>query len=209
MKKFDSWDFEDHFPEEELSDIFPISIRAFSLLSRNRNELKNNESAIHIVGLLNTLEALDYHFDNFIKLKENKNITSKQTHEVVAYLNRIGQVYYFLKSSFTKTFIPNALQDCSKIDYLKTFRMKNTAHRSIDHPKKEDTEEYSNRQTLSLLPIATGPIYDKQCYRFPTEDPPGSGLTRYIDFTPEIDHEIVMEQCYKLLERIIKSLKAM
>jgi hypothetical protein len=205
MKKFDSWDFKDHFPEEELNDILPISLRAYSLLNRNRDELKSNDSAIHIVGFLDSLEALDYHFDNFKRLKENNNITSKQSHEVVAYLNRIGQVYYFLKSAFIKAIIPNSLQDCSKIEELSVFRMKNTAHRSIDHPKKE-TEEYRNRQTLSLLPIATSPIYDKQCYRIPIENP--SGITEYIHFTPEIDHDIVMGQCYKLLVKTINSLKA-
>lgn len=160
---------------------------------------------MHIVGLLDTLEALDYHFDNFIKLKENNNITSKQTHEVVAYLNRIGQVYYFLNSTFTKAIIRNPLEDCSKVKELAVFRMKNTAHRSIDQPHGE-TEEYRNRQVLSLLPIATGPLYDKQCYSIPKEN--SSNQTEYTYFTPEVDHEIIMKQCYKLLETIIKSLKA-
>lgn len=201
MEKFETWTFKDKYPEMSLENIYPISIRAISFLSRNKENIKINNVAINIIGVLNTLEALDYHFNNFINLKK-ENKTTYQTHEVVAYLNRIGQLFYFSKSNFTKEYVPNSMEIVSKVYYLSDFRMKNTAHRSIDAPKKEK-KEYLNRQAIALLGFECDMYLDKQQYKLPIER---NDKTNYIYFIPEIDHEIVMKESYALIEELIKKI---
>lgn len=84
-------------------------------------------------GVKYIMQGLDYHFKNYMRLlSEDDDI--HWFHEVVAYLNRIGQIYYFLKSDFI------AAQD-SEAPALKRvipFRMKYSAHRSIDAPRRDD-----------------------------------------------------------------------
>lgn len=102
--KFNEWTVKDHYPEKSIQDIEPISLRAYSLVSRNSNCLGPRDGAINLLGALEMLEALDYHFNNFMELG-NSDSTINQKHEAVAYLNRLGQLYYFIKSGFTKKFI--------------------------------------------------------------------------------------------------------
>ena len=205
MQKFKTWTVKDRHPELTLQDIIPISHRAFSLVSRNSETLASKEGAMNLLGVLDMLEALDYHFNNFITLK-NSDSTINQKHEAVAYLNRVGQLYYFTKSDFTKELISNLDLDShmSKVNYLKEFRMKNTAHRSLDWPKDE-SEEYRNRQALTMLGATNFMFLGNQEYILPIQKK-DSNETELYYFTPETDHEIVMNQTYKLLELLIKNI---
>ena len=70
-------------------------------------------------------------------LKESSNNLFGMQTELVAYLNRLGQFYYFTKSTFVTNINKTALSLIPRIDELKIFRMKNTAHRSLDAPRDE------------------------------------------------------------------------
>ena len=91
----------------------------------------------HITGSMQFVEGLEYHYNNFVS--HLKALASKACleddsmldHEIVAYLNRLGQLYYFVRSL-------DLLEICPKIVELYLFRKKNTGHRSIDYPLKDD-----------------------------------------------------------------------
>ncbi|WP_339609075.1 hypothetical protein [uncultured Roseivirga sp.] len=200
LQKFETWTVKDRHPELPLQDITRISHRAFSFVSRNMATLNPKDGAMNLLGVLDILEALDYHFDNFINLK-NSDVEINQRHEAVAYLNRIGQLYYFTLSDFTARHIPNAISYMSKVNDLKVFRMKSTAHRSLDFPKGE-SEEYQNRQALTMLGATNSKVLGKLEYILPVQNK-STKKTEWHFFTPETDHEIVMTQSYKLIELII------
>src|SRR5689334_15872009 len=104
------FDVKDPKPESKLEDILPVSIRALSLLARNKTKPILDTNYVEIVGAIDMLEALDYHFTNFMKateqLKTNEAINPKNLdYEAVAYINRLGQFYYFTESAFVKNII--------------------------------------------------------------------------------------------------------
>jgi hypothetical protein len=203
MKHFKDWTIKDKHPDKKLEEIGG-SDKFFSLWSRIHKNIKEEiDCAVNIVGVLDTIEALDYHFENYIKLKDSKN-NNYQKHELSAYLNRIGQLYYFVISDFVKKYVPEPLQIMTKVEELKIFRMKNTAHRSIDAPKNE-SPEMRRRQAISLLGFTCLIIDDnKKQYLLPSDS--GNGATVWNYFTPEIDHIIIFKQTYDLMEQLIKNI---
>jgi len=68
---------------------------------------------------------------------------------------------------------------------LSVFRMKNTAHHSIDYPKGE-SEEYQNRQAIALI------RFDCEMHLNKSPIQKKNNETEWVVFIPEIDHEIVM-----------------
>jgi hypothetical protein len=72
-------------------------------------------------------------------------------HEAVAYVNRMGQFYYFIKSNLVTRALGggDALASIPTITKYVVFRNKYSAHRSIDFPRDE-SEETQLLQALSL-----------------------------------------------------------
>ncbi|SMG18942.1 hypothetical protein [Arenibacter troitsensis] len=199
-QKFEEWTIKDPCPGMALQNIQPISHRAFALVSRNKNGLVSKEGALNIIGAIDMMEALDYHFNNFIE--HGKGATNiNQKHEAVAYLNRLGQLYAFTKSDFTKKYNSEPKAILPKLDELYIFRRKNTAHRSLDAPQNEP-KEYRNRQALSLLGATTLKFMGNEQYVFPNYNKDHKE-TEWQYFTPATDHPIVMEESYQLIEKII------
>lgn len=201
MRKFSDWTIKDSFPKKELVEIEPISLKIFSLISRNKDHLDKIEGAVELLGALSMIEALDYHFANFLRQKDSEKNTHR-IHEIVAYLNRIGQIYYFIKSDYTKNIIKNPENLTPKINELKVFRMKNTAHRSIDYPKGE-TSEYRNRQALTFIGFQVNYHMNYEQFVLPIEK---NSLTEWNYFIPEIDHPKVMKELYNLITKIVKNI---
>ncbi|ATG58619.1 hypothetical protein ATS72_004900 [Pseudoalteromonas sp. 13-15] len=86
-----------------------------------------------VSGVKTMVQGLEYHFDNYMaqtKVREQPF----WFHEVVAYLNRLGQIYYFFKSDFIKV-VDSEMPNILKIIPL---RMKYSAHRSVDAPRGND-----------------------------------------------------------------------
>lgn len=205
MKYFKSWTIKDKYPEKSLEDIKLGSDRIFSLWSRNIENIKKQfDYAVNVIGVLDTLEALDYHYENYILLKDSEK-KNNQKHELSAYLNRVGQLYYFTTSDFVREYIPEPLEIMTKVNELKIFRMKNTAHRSIDAPRNE-TPEIQRRQAISLLGFTSYFIIhgDRKQYLLPSDSKDESSQWHY--FTPETDHKIIFEQTYCLMKLIIKNI---
>lgn len=104
-------------------------------------------------------------------------------HEAVAYLNRIGQLFYFARSLQLKQLLP-------RVTELLSFRHKHTAHRSIDVREDESTDLLEmhamsfgfHRLTLHEFPIYQ--IYDKE---------------KYVHFHVRDDHPVVMCEAMSLL----------
>ena len=88
---------------------------------------------------------------------------------MIAYLNRMGQFFYFVKSDFIKKYLPNSNKLIPKINELILFRHKGSSKRNIDL-KNRDKEEYKTRQAFSLLGIQTIIILNKQQYSLPIKN---------------------------------------
>jgi hypothetical protein len=205
MNNFKTWQIKDMYPDTPLLEINPISSRAYSLLSRNIESIKDKQGAVSIIGFLETLEGLDYHHNNFSELSGSINLK----HEITAYLNRIGQLHYFVVSEFTKKHILYPETLLPKIDNLIEFRHKNSAHRSLDKPSKgkyRETDEYRNRQAIALLGFTDLIAQGKKQFIIPIQDEKTSETVWHY-FTPETDHIEIMNQSYNLLEKLLESIK--
>jgi hypothetical protein len=204
MNTFKLYSFIDRYPDLQLDEIETMSLRTYSLWSRNLERIKIDDGATNVIAALDTLEGLDYHIKNYIEMKEPEN-EKNQIHELNAYLNRMGQIYYFVNSEFCKRYTVRALDNIPKIIKIKEFRDKVTAHRSIHYPHKEP-KELRPRQAITFMHFA--PYLrlkgDKKQFWLPS-DSVDSG-TEYNYFTPENDHKVIMAECYKLMEEIVKNI---
>jgi hypothetical protein len=101
--------------------------------------------------------GLEYHYKAFLRLIEQQKIGNFSAeddviHEIVAYLNRLGQFYYFAKSDFVCGILKST-PDMVEIKKILPLRMKNTAHRSYDDPRREDTPELMALQSFGMLSL--------------------------------------------------------
>ncbi len=98
------------------------------------------------IGANSLIGGLNYHFNNFCMLNDrliindgkvdvfkSDEIAKKMKHELVAYFNRMGQVYYLAKAEQVKQtkMIPTIKKHV-------VFRQKYTAHRSSDYPENDN-----------------------------------------------------------------------
>ena len=203
LNDFNQFDFIDHFPEIDLKDIMPFSLRTYSLLSRNKEGLQDKKGACHIVGALDAMEGLDYHYDRYIVLEKQEN-EKHHIHELTAYFNRLGQFYYFTSSDFCKGLLPSGLNP-KKIKELLPYRHKLTAHRAIDVPGNEPPS-LRPRMAITFMHFAfhvrtqEGVAYYLPLYE--TSNPEANHLC----FVPHEDHNIVMREAYEILERVVEKM---
>lgn len=129
------------------------------------------------------------------------NSIKKQVHEAIAYINRLGQLYYFFISDFVQKKLHNDRKGIQllipKIQEIIQFRMKHAAHRAMDLPQEETQ---STKDYLEL--IFRGGLYDND-YNLMFQLNMGKGAE--YDFNLTKDHKIIMNEAYKLLQMIIKS----
>jgi hypothetical protein len=109
-------------------------------------------------------------------------------HEAIAYINRMGQFYYFAKSEPIKldSYLP-------RIAELMLFRKKHTAHRSIDQPQKEtETEKIWQATSFGFHLICQNffPVFQI----FHNE--------KFIQLHMRDDHPIIMQEALTLLQEI-------
>lgn len=123
-----------------LEDIPMLSSRMSSLIVRNKHKIRDMHDFAQIWGSLEMVRGLEYHHSNFLihlqslSKKSSLEDDSPLDHEAIAYINRLGQMHFFVNSL-------ELLQVCPKIDELFLIRNKNTAHRSIDAPRKDSKFE--------------------------------------------------------------------
>lgn len=147
MEDHANWNISDNYPQEDIGNIFPISERMQSIYARIRDKANLNLSPLNILSVIDMVKALEYHHGNF------KNYTAdipadflersaadqekiqNAKFEAIAYINTVGQVHGWLKSSSIN------MQQPMISEIYTSFRSKYTAHRSIDDPRKETNYE--------------------------------------------------------------------
>lgn len=147
------WSLEDPCPSQPLNTITPISLRGWSTLVRSKEKTVVKDGFINLVGAINMMRGLDYHYEHFCIIVNEiaelpfPDVQSKQKklqliHETVAYINRLGQFYHFASSNFVTSRINNWKEIIHTVIHYKKFHDKHSAHRSLDKPhKKEDSPE--------------------------------------------------------------------
>jgi hypothetical protein len=178
---------------------------------------------LQIAGAVSILKGLDYHRDQFIlsAAELHEGVTSKRRqllqeyllHEAVAYVNRAGQFYYFAKSGIVKA--KGTPPSIPRITELVNFRHKHTAHRSVDVPRLQDTEEQQAYHAMSLsefggqlwIPkekdLLSTSFADLICgggylaFRINTDN-------NFYDLVIERDHEALMQEAYEILLHVLQ-----
>lgn len=205
----------------KIDQIFPLSERAYSLLYRNRDKVELKEKAIVLFGAIDMIKSLEYHYNHFTALKDEHNnlfqntlypisiltiqeiekrseICEKLCYEAVAYINRIGQFHYFSKSNFVTLRIPKGVGTILiKTHDLLIFRMKNAAHRSIDHPHWENNYDRIY-QAMSLSNMGNIIQWGRVIYQIQSD-----GKCIYFDI--ELDHSIILNEFYELFRQVVEN----
>jgi hypothetical protein len=228
---FPPYQFTDLNPSLPLSDIMPLSRRAWAALARYQNARAAMAGQMKIIGAIDMLDGLEYHHAAFMRIIEQLASASplseqwalhrrELVHEAVAYLNRMGQFYYFADSSLVRQFIPDPDSIIPTIVLYKPFRDKHAAHRAIDHPRKDDTPQaqanyawalssvgamgfapkVGMRPTDGSRPFSLGALWSDYYFYLQMHDgQPGAAL----DFSLEREHPIISAEAYALLERLL------
>ena len=139
------WSIEDKFPSQEFDKIEPISERLRSMYARaDKSKLKF--TALNIVSVIWMVEALEYHLSRFKELSVNtapdlhkldiskeKSLEIKNAQfEAAAYINTVGQLYYW-------TISISGSAPAKITEVTESFRHKNTAHSSWHFQKEYET----------------------------------------------------------------------
>ena len=156
-KSIDNINFKDPHEGIPLDEIFPLSERAVSHIARNRSSPVLKHAFVNIYGAIEMMQGLTYHHARFMSLVESchtvaprNQISEALRHEAVAYLNRLGQFWSFSKSDLVKEYCPSPESILPTIGKLIIFRNKHTAHRSIDAPRAEDSDDLQVMNAISL-----------------------------------------------------------
>lgn len=144
----------DPLPGVPLEMISPLSKRAYVLMMRSRDKALLHEGFLNIAGAIEMLAGLEYHHDNVLRLSQRLADGEALDeaflyHEAVAYVNRLGQFYYFAKSELVSKAVNDGLAIIPTIRRFLPFRMKHAVHRSLDDPRDE-TEDIRILQAMSL-----------------------------------------------------------
>ena len=237
----DNWNLQDANAGKEIETIDPLPVRARSLLVRNRTKpMLKAYGVVAVLGAIEMLEGLDYHHDNVIKITSAvvsgdlpRASAVNIDHEVVAYINRVGQFFFFAKSDFAKSVICDFPACIPTIARLMVFRHKYTAHRSMDARRGESEDEkvaharaVSSMMGFIFTPKPNAPklptdsvelaqlvreIGVEQFQRdqwkdnYKTFQTFDSKLGSSVNFTMEVEHPKIMREAYCVVEQIILS----
>jgi len=181
------------------------------------------------------MKGLDYHHDNFMNCVnrlaqiglglETRDLEAVLMHEATAYLNRLGQIYYFIESDFVEKTCPAAQLLSPVINKYVIFRHKHSAHRSIDAPRNESrhiqtVQAFSMSaiggrmfqpkpgNTQTLLSVKTPEDlqefhrmhwkYSYVQFQLLTDDP-----NVYHNFSIEKEHPAIIQEAYAVLEKLL------
>lgn len=205
----------DPHPEEKLSGITPLSVRARSWLARVTYDIPESES-VQTVGAVTMLEGLDYHYARFMKLVDRLEPYYS------LFLGRAAGDLPDQSSELARPRFPTAteIEDLNALDHesvaylnrlgqfhtyakarglaarlaktqeLMVFRHKHTAHRSIDAPQGESPQERENQaMTFGFYRLTRG--------GFPTYQI--ISRKRHHEFDMRRDHPTVMQEAIDVL----------
>jgi hypothetical protein len=212
-----SWYIADPNEGIPLDAIEPLSSRAYSLITRSQSPILHAHF-MQIGGVVSILSGLTYHHDNFVSYQtklERKfhNEYAPLRHEAVAWVNRVGQLHYFVISNLVKSRLGSV--SVPTIESVMPFRNKHVAHRSVDAPMPEDSIAAQVMHAMSLsdiggmlwtpkpgaapADIASGPPVDTHYASFQIR---GKGNNVY-DLSVERDHPGVLREGYDVLSQLL------
>lgn len=197
---------------------------------RSRDKAVLQTNFMNVAGAIEMLSALDYHYQNFVRLYKEHTLDFyadgiSMDHEAVAYVNRLGQFFAFVRSDFAVNIIGKVEPLIPTIVSVMIFRNKNTAHRSIDDPRKESRQQQI-QQAMPFSMFGRGLYIPREGMRQPgpsndlgfdyreySKKMRASSYRSYqiadpekrtsIDFVLERDHPKIMSEAYQLVERIL------
>jgi hypothetical protein len=209
------WHIRDPDADLPLDEIAPLGRRARSLVVRSKAPVLNSAFA-EIWGAVSMLIALDYHFAQFmaaLATLEGRQPADYQParDEAVAWLNRAGQLHYFMESALVRG------QKCPRTPHLNellVFRHKHSAHRSIDAPRTGDTPDLMFSQAIAFSELA-GTLWTLRIPSSPARDRPGvsthmlrfqvrSSEKRRATLTLETDHPPVAAEAYAVIAALVR-----
>lgn len=222
IKNSKNWRIEDPCVGIALGDIHPTSLRAQTVLARSSSKLLHTHF-VQIAGVVSILSGLEYHHDRFMKLLGKLvpgpfNDYSSIRHEAVAWVNRVGQLYYFIKSELVVENVGDLATPM--IDSIIPFRHKHTAHRSLDNPRPEDTAHLQMVHAMSLSdeggmlwtprpgfsgPLLKTPPTDTHFVTFQLQMPGDQTNNSVVELVIERDHQVVTREGYMVFESLLKS----
>lgn len=211
------WRWEDPCPGEALQGIIPYSVRATSLIARSQSPLLQ-QHFLQLSGAVSILSGLEYHSDNFLALLKQVKLRSshahsKLRHEVVAWVNRVGQLHYFTTSELVISKLGNVATPA--IDAVLPFRHKHTAHRSFDMPRKNDSDHLKAVHAMSLSDFGGSVWSPRNGSPWPELDPTSPSSTHFLTFqiqetagdavilNIENAHPAVLHEVYSILDSLL------
>lgn len=214
-----NWNFDDPQPGVALECIEPKSIRATALLARSNSSVLHTDF-IQVSGVISILSGLEYHHSQLMTFLARTTTSDfsrpdfgPARHEAVAWINRVGQFAAFAKSQLVVRWIGTAAMP--NINFVVQFRNKHTAHRSIDSPRREDTENLKISQAMCLADVGgtmwhsrepanpndTFPSHETHMIGFQMQSADGS----HQDLVIEQRHDYVTTEAYKILEALLNA----
>lgn len=172
-----NWRTDDFFPDRELREIAQVSLRIKSLIARRREHRVLATNYLNVAGVADMVDGLEYHFSRILDGIEEYADTAPYEkpktmhHDAVAYLNRVGQIYAFMRSPLMRSISFNVETNAPTFSRLILFRNKFSAHRSLDAPRNESEHE----QTVTALSFHGG---TSLCDVLPDFGPAGAGISR-------------------------------
>ena len=184
-----------------------------------------NDKLYFLLGIPDMINGMEYHFDKYHKviqgLQNGEFIHSGiLVHGTNAFLNRMGQFGYLLKSTNVQSL--NLTYSHPNINRIEPFRMKYSAHRSIDDPRNDtiDTQKYlaiamlfpsvnKNRdpssQPSDTLPN-TADYFKNKIHGFQADvesNGRSNPIDRTVTFYPEEDMPIIIQEASAAAEAIL------
>lgn len=212
------WRLVDPSPSSPLAEIVSVASRAEALIARSRSPLLRTDF-LRLFGVVTILSGLEYHYVNQLKALSALKIPPGQgfsavRHETVAWLNRVGQLYYFCISRFARDNLPQA--NIPTIEAVLPFRHKHGAHRSFDKPLKGDSDHLQQGQAYMLSDLSGSlwsprpgferagnvwPMHATHFAKFQLRPDEGN----HIELVLERQHPIVVLEGYTVLEAVLNS----
>jgi hypothetical protein len=227
---FPPYTFKDLAPHLALSEIEPLSRRAGVLLARHQTGRAATAGQMNVLGAIDMLNGLEYHHAAFMKVIEQLAemplpsdgtwlLRSHLMHECLAYLNRMGQFYYFATSRFVRGYVPDPEAIIpTQLLYLR-FRHKHSAHRSLDAPRAEDTPHHqlvhawalSSHGPCGFTPKRPSPEAAAALATFDSKSMWRDHFFHFqmydeadcLNFGLEKEHPAIAGEAYKLLEALL------
>ncbi|PHN61962.1 hypothetical protein [Pseudomonas viridiflava] len=108
-------------------------------------------------GIRLAIQALEYHHLRYMEVFWLDDYSWH--HESTAYLNRLGQIFYYLRSMGMEP----KFSSMPSFSNATKFRMKYSAHRQIDDPRKGDAlADYAAPGITTVRPIRHFQAFDKR-----------------------------------------------